>query len=89
MVEIILLTYLSLVVAKSFSPIVVCFILIEVLKAEICSLRGATLHVIKSHLKSFLYYRWSRFLKGHFWLGQVKGEKLCNHLGTICLFSQL
>ena len=49
MVEIILLAYLSSVVSKSFLSIVVCFtLLIEVLKAEICSLRGDTTHVVKA-----------------------------------------
>lgn len=70
MVEIILLTYLSLVVAKSFSPIVVCFILLEVLKAEICSLRGATLHVIKVISNHFFIIGGAGFLRDTSGLGK-------------------
>lgn len=71
MVEIILLTYLSLVVATSFSPIVVSFILlIEVLKAEICSLKGDTFHVTKVISNHFFIIGGAGFLRDTSGLGK-------------------
>lgn len=71
-----------LVVFKSFSPIVVCsIVLMEVLKAQIC-FGGDTTHykIISNHL---LWAELVSFLEGHFCLGEVKGVKCCNQLGCL------
>lgn len=53
------------------------------LNAKLYYPRRKTTQCYKGNLKSFLYYWWSRFLKGQFFLGEVKHRKLYNHQGCL------